>query len=150
MSNEGLRYDENKPMLHRIHPIAWASAMLPALPSDLLAVNEYVDTFFFQAQPSLNIKAWSYIYSDDLTDMAHVLSFGAKKYEEWNWLKGMKWSRVFNSFRRHLLAIARGETIDPESGLTHRGHLACNLMFLHVYSELGIGEDDRPKFKEAK
>ncbi len=37
------------------------------------------------------------------------------------------------------------EKIDPESGLMHTAHLACNALFLLSYQLLGLGEDDRWK-----
>lgn len=61
-----------------------------------------------------------------------------------NWEKGFKWSRLFGSTLRHLFAWYRGETIDPESGLNHLSHAACNIIFLLEFSHTGAGEDDRP------
>ena len=31
-----------------------------------------------------------------------ILSFGAKKYADRNWEKGMSWSRVFGAMMRHI------------------------------------------------
>lgn len=76
--------------------------------------------------------------------MAEVLEFGAKKYAPWSWMKGKEWSRDLAAIHRHLDAWQRGE-IDPETGKSHLAHVACDLMFLLVSEELGLGEDDRPK-----
>ncbi len=35
---------------------------------------------------------------------------GAKKYDEWNWSKGMPYSRFLASMKRHIAAFERGET----------------------------------------
>lgn len=59
-----------------------------------------------------------------------VLTFGARKYAANNWRNGIHTSRIIASSYRHLGAINKGEEIDPESGLPHAYHLACNAMFL--------------------
>lgn len=75
---------------------------------------------------------------------AVVLTFGAKKYEDRNWEKGMKWGRVFGALMRHLWAWWRGEESDPETGYSHLWHAACCIAFLISYESRQIGEDDRP------
>jgi hypothetical protein len=72
------------------------------------------------------------------------------KYEMHNWRKGLKWlEEVLGSLERHLNALKEGEDIDPESGLPHIAHLLTNAMFYAYYERHGLGEDDRPKCKEA-
>ena len=46
--------------------------------------------------------------------MVKVLTKGAEKYAERNWEKGMTWSNVIASLKRHLQAIESGEDFDPE------------------------------------
>lgn len=75
---------------------------------------------------------------------ATVLTFGAKKYEDRNWEKGMKWGRVFGALMRHLWAWWRNEAADPETGYSHLWHAACCLAFLIAYEQRNVGEDDRP------
>lgn len=60
-----------------------------------------------------------------------VLAFGARKYAAHNWRGGIAYSRLLGAALRHLLAILKGEYLDPESGLPHTGHLGCCVMFLH-------------------
>jgi len=62
-----------------------------------------------------------------------VLTFGAKKYAPYNWAKGIAYSRIIGAIKRHLLAIEKGEDVDPESGLLHIHHIACNAAFLQTY-----------------
>lgn len=77
--------------------------------------------------------------------LVKVLTMGAEKYAERNWEKGMKWSGIIASAKRHLAAIERGEDYDKESGLLHVAHLAANIHFLTAYYKLYPQGDDRPK-----
>lgn len=81
--------------------------------------------------------------------VGHVLSFGAKKYADHNWRKGIHCSRLLAASLRHILAFMGGEDNDPETGLSHLHHASCCLMFA---SELHVTKpefDDRYK-EEAK
>lgn len=77
-------------------------------------------------------------------EIAKVLDFGAKKYDSWNWSKGIAWSRVYGALLRHLFAWWRGEDRDPESGLSHLAHAGCCLVFLLQYNLTRRSYDDRP------
>jgi len=67
-----------------------------------------------------------------------ILEFGAKKYDENNWmlLTDPK-NRYENAAWRHLLAMVRGEVDDPETGKAHAAHLGCNLVFLTYLKQEG-------------
>ena len=73
---------------------------------------------------------FSFIDLTCLTECALVLEFGAKKYSRDGWRKGFPQTEVIDSLLRHISAIQRGELIDPESGLSHSGHIQANAMFL--------------------
>lgn len=75
---------------------------------------------------------------------ARVLTAGANKYAERNWERGMAWSKVLASLKRHVLAIERGEDYDPETGLLHAAHVMCNAGFLTEYYKIYPQGDDRP------
>lgn len=80
-----------------------------------------------------------------LRDIGHVLGFGADKYSDRNWEKGIPFSHLFASALRHADAVLRGEIVDPESGLPHEAHFYCNLAFLAALSKRhGALWDDRP------
>lgn len=80
---------------------------------------------------------------DALMDLAQVYTFGATKYNDHNWAKGMKWSRVFAAMMRHAWAYWGGEDLDPESKLPHMSHVAWCAMTLLSYRKRKVGEDDR-------
>lgn len=78
-----------------------------------------------------------------LNEVAKVFAFGANKYGDHNWRGGLKWSRLAGASLRHIVAWLGGESIDPESGLNHLSHAACNILMLIEYWALDLGEDDR-------
>lgn len=79
-----------------------------------------------------------------LEGLVKVLTQGSIKYDERNWEKGMKWTSVIASLKRHLAAIERGEDYDKESGLLHIDHVQCNAHFISAYYKIFPEGDDRP------
>jgi len=75
--------------------------------------------------------------------ISDVFTYGALKYEDRNWEKGMSWSDVIASLKRHLTAIERGEDYDEESGLLHIDHVQCNAHMLSTYYHIYPQGDDR-------
>jgi hypothetical protein len=66
-----------------------------------------------------------------LRAVAVVLSYGAQKYPEDSWQTVPDGKRRYeDAYYRHMNARGQGEVYDPESGLPHRAHELCNLMFL--------------------
>ena len=68
-----------------------------------------------------------------------VLTFGADKYMAFNWQKAGSPEdllRIKGALMRHELAYAKGEKVDPETGLSHLYHMACNLMFLDYFDRM--------------
>lgn len=80
---------------------------------------------------------------DAVTEIAHVLTFGARKYGDRNWEGGFKWGRLLGACLRHLFAWAGGEDVDQETGRSHLAHAGCCILFLLAHELRGIGEDDR-------
>lgn len=83
---------------------------------------------------------------NQLVGIATVLGFGAAKYGERNWeTPGLVYSRLFAAAARHAEAWARGELLDPESGLPHSWHFWCNVVFIVTFTARGRTDlDDRP------
>jgi len=80
-----------------------------------------------------------------LAALADILGYGANKYSDRNWEKGMRWGRVFAALMRHLWAWWAREGVDPETHRSHLWHALCCLAFLVAYEQRNLGEDDRPK-----
>lgn len=93
-----------------------------------------------------------------LEGMVDILTYGAIKYEDHNWEKGMAWSKVIESLDRHWAAIKKGEDFDfyPDtchkcatgeciihSGKLHVDHVQCNAHFLAAYYRIFPQGDNR-------
>lgn len=78
-----------------------------------------------------------------LEGMADAFTYGAGKYGDHNWKKGLAWSRLCDATLRHFVRWMDGETYDKESGLNHLYHTMANLAMLIEYQIKGMGNDDR-------
>lgn len=67
---------------------------------------------------------------DALLGAAQVFSFGASKYGDRNWEKGISNSRLIGAALRHLFSVMKGNLIDKESDLPHIDHALCCVMML--------------------
>jgi hypothetical protein len=66
-----------------------------------------------------------------LEAVGQVLTFGAQKYAAHSWQTVPEGDERYKSaLLRHLLAVGKGEVIDPESNLHHLAHAACNALFI--------------------
>jgi len=66
-----------------------------------------------------------------LKETAKVLTLGAVKYDKNNWQKVPNaQSRYYDALQRHLWDWFAGEQLDPETGINHLAHAACNILFL--------------------
>lgn len=67
-----------------------------------------------------------------LTRVANHYGKGAKKYDEWNWKKGIPMSRCYASMLRHIYQFAAGETDED-----HLAAVVFNAFCLMDYQESG-------------
>lgn len=88
---------------------------------------------------------WGLVDFDSLEDMVRVLEFGADKYGDGNWQKGLLTVEVCESMLRHIFAYLRGENKDDQSGISHIGHIQCNAMFLAYMDKKKPEMDNRKK-----
>jgi hypothetical protein len=71
--------------------------------------------------------------------IARVMDFGRNKYVENGWKavpQGFR--RYLAALLRHAYALQKGEVLDPDSGLPHVYHIACNGAFLAYFHARGI------------
>jgi Domain of unknown function (DUF5664) len=79
-------------------------------------------------------------FSSALNEIAKVGTHGADKYSRQGWLtveNGQE--RYTDAMWRHLLAHGSGETLDPESGLSHFAHFAWNALAVLELELRGAG-----------
>lgn len=62
--------------------------------------------------------------------VASIREYGVAKYHDPDNWKKVEPQRYKDATYRHWLAYIKGEKLDPESGLPHLHHCACNLAFL--------------------
>ncbi len=93
---------------------------------------------------------WSLVPQSALLPMVQVLEYGAIKYAPHNWRKGLSVTEICESLKRHLDAFMEGEDNDPESTLSHIGHIQCNALFLSWMMKNKPELDDRYKLKILK
>lgn len=66
-----------------------------------------------------------------LEAVGEILTFGAQKYKAHSWKTVEGNTERYNAAKvRHMIARAKGEERDPESGMLHLAHEACNALFL--------------------
>ena len=80
-----------------------------------------------------------------LMSVARVFDFGAKKYDRYNYRRGMEWSRYYDACVRHITSWFDGGDFDDESGLHHIDHAICCLIMLRANIIEDQGIDDRYK-----
>lgn len=108
----------------------------------IMATIDLVHQFLKHKDRSFLLNAIA-ILDPTLEQAAAVFEFGSKKYKAWNWLKGMNWSVPYGCIGRHTRAIIlAGQPDDPESGISHAGHVSCNLIMLYQFAETFPEGDD--------
>ena len=92
-------------------------------------------------------QRWDREFQYAFDHIIEVMTYGAAKYADRNWEKGLPWRKALGALMRHIRQFRAGETIDPESGLPHMAHAAwwcCALLdWMRTRSEF----DDRNSVK---
>jgi len=91
---------------------------------------------------------WSAMPWRALQQVADVMTFGAQKYGEHNFLEKpyISEQRYFSAAMRHLIAAYGKTPIDAESGKPHLAHAACCLL-MWLETEIKKGESNEGIFK---
>lgn len=82
-----------------------------------------------------------------IRDIAEVRMYGNKKYGDPDNWKNVEMERYIDALYRHFLAfIDDPYSVDEESGIPHRKHMACNMAFIcHMMKDV-----DKEKEKEEE
>ncbi len=92
-----------------------------------------------------NKPMMAYLPANAITQVAMVMTFGAKKYGGYNYLGGISYIRLISAGLRHTFAILRGQDLDNESGLPHWAHAAACFLMLGEMTYARPELDDRYK-----
>lgn len=81
-----------------------------------------------------------------LEGLGAILTLGAAKYAAENWKQCPEpFERYYSALQRHLVAFAKGQRVDKESGLSHLYHAAACIQFLEYFERIGaIGKQAAP------
>ena len=88
---------------------------------------------------------WGLVHWKSLEPLVKVLMYGQQKYDSWNWAKGLSYTALTESLLRHTFSFLHGEDDDPESKISHVGHILANSMFLSYMFLFRKDLDDRHK-----
>lgn len=90
------------------------------------APDDYHAKKFDGGKSRMDLLPWA-----ALVEVGRVLEYGCRKYAEDSWqdVPDAR-KRYLAAMFRHAAAIQDGEDIDPESGLHHAAHMACNALFV--------------------
>ena len=84
------------------------------------------------------------IPSTGLVYAAMSFAEGASKYSASNWrIAGVRFSIYHAAMMRHLLKVANGEWVDPETQVPHLGSIIASAMIIADAHEIGNLNDDR-------
>ncbi len=93
---------------------------------------------------------WSLMPWDAIQEVMMTMHYGAVKYEERNWEKGNSYNKYYSAAMRHMMAWHMGQDFDEgESECHHLAQAAFNLLALLAWQMRGVGEDDRPIYKNV-
>lgn len=93
----------------------------------------------------LSSPRYDYMPSRIVADSyARVAAFGASKYANRNWEKGLPQSQIASSLQRHLWAYMDGENTDSDSGLSHLDHVLWNAVALVYGNHHDLCDDRMP------
>ncbi len=87
-----------------------------------------------------------------IEDLIAVASEGEKKYDTYNFLKGMYVNDCLDSLKRHLMKLESPyhPDNDEESGINHAFHIAWNALVIGFMLKTRPDLDDRYKGPEKK
>jgi hypothetical protein len=82
--------------------------------------------------------------------LGKALTFGAKKYNDHNFRKGIELTRLLDAAERHLKMELAGIDQDRDSGLPHWAHAAASLAMYAFIKKWHKHMDDRYKYTDEE
>lgn len=79
-----------------------------------------------------------------ILELAQLYGLGAKKYTDWNWAKGLAYSRLYGALNRHLNQWWMGQKYDEETHIHHLIAVIWNAIALYEMERRLPEMDDRP------
>ena len=70
--------------------------------------------------------------------LADVMTQGSKKYEPRNWEKGMKWSTMLGSMKRHIAKFEAGSRYDGKGFDLEKGTTGCHHLAMAAWNALAL------------
>lgn len=95
---------------------------------------------------ALGIPYFRQVPLEAIAAAATSMEYGARKYTNRNWEKGLPWQQMIDSLKRHIDDFERGHDYDDGSdgsGLHQVCMIMASAMMLTASVVRGIGEDDR-------
>ena len=87
---------------------------------------------------------------EPINELGRLYTLGAQKYDDWNWAKGISYSRLYAALNRHLYSWWTGEEIDEEMGVNHLISVLWNTIALYEMAKNHPEMDDRPWRKTSE
>lgn len=85
----------------------------------------------------------SLVPSQIIRDIAQVRMYGVEKYSDTDSWRKVEIDRYIDALYRHFLSFLDGQhSIDPESGIEHYKHMACNMAFICALMEADVKEEE--------
>ena len=111
-----------------------------------MSLDKYNASDTGAVRESLGVPYFRQLPLEALAAGAASLEYGAKKYSDRNWEKGLPWQQMIDSLRRHLDDFERGHDRDDGengSGLHQVCMIMASAMMLSASVIRDIGRDDR-------
>lgn len=109
-------------------------------------MTEYNSTETGAVREALGLPYLRQLPLESLAAAAASLEYGAHKYSNRNWEKGLPWQQMIDSLMRHVQDFERGKDYDDDpggSGLHQVCMIMASAMMLSASVIRGIGTDDR-------
>jgi hypothetical protein len=92
---------------------------------------------FDQGKPRMEL-----LPTHGIVEVAKVMTKGAEKYGDFNYLGGLEHGRLAGAALRHIFAYLNGNDLD-ELGTLHLANAATDLLMIIELSKRGLGKDNR-------